>query len=54
MNYLTELTLMFELIVLQLNFCNKSILTLKNERLYEGCSGSSENCFIGHVVVGLA
>jgi len=21
---------------------------------YEGCSGSSENCFIGHVVVGLA
>jgi len=20
---------------------------------YQGCSGSSENCFIGHVVVGL-
>jgi len=22
--------------------------------IYEGCSESSENCFIGHVVVGLA
>ena len=22
--------------------------------IYEGCSGSSENCFIGHDVVGLA